>query len=339
MKGHDIIVVGGSAGALEALVTITRALPSDLPAALFVVIHASPSGPGLLPQILGNYGRLPAAHVRDREPVRPGRIYVAALDHHLILEPGRVRVTRGPKENRFRPAVDPLFRSAALAYGPRVAGVVLSGGLDDGAAGLWTIKARGGVAIVQDPNEALHRSMPESALRQTRVDYRLRAAEIAPVLTRLAAEPAGDTGAFPVPEGLETETRIAMDENALDAGVMKLGEPTVFTCPECHGTLQRLKQAGGVRFRCHVGHAFTADALLAELTESVEGTLWTAFRSVEESSLLMEHIATHVRNSGDSALAAVYERKAAEARQRGELVRRVIMGHESFSEERLADEA
>src|SRR5690348_15300508 len=151
MPGHDIIVVGGSARGLEGLLAIASGLPADLPAAVLVAIHTSPTSPGLLPEILARSGPLPAAQAADGEPVSPGRIYVAAPDHHLLLEPGRVRVTRGPKENRFRPAVDPLFRSAALAYGPRVVGVILSGGLDDGAAGLWAVKTRGGVAIVQDP--------------------------------------------------------------------------------------------------------------------------------------------------------------------------------------------
>jgi two-component system chemotaxis response regulator CheB len=267
----------------------------------------------------------------------PGRIYVAASDYHLLLEPGRVRVTRGPKENRFRPAVDPLFRSAALAYGPRVVGVILSGGLDDGAAGLWAVKTRGGVAIVQDPKEAPLRSMPQAALRRTRVDYCLRVAEIAPALARVAAEPAADARAFPVPEGLETETRIAMQDKAIREGVTELGEPSIFTCPECHGSLLRIKAGGGLRYRCHVGHGFTADALLAELTESIEGTLWTAVRSVQESALLLEHIAAHMRDSGDIGLAVAYDQKAAEARQRSELVRRAVMGHESLSEGKISD--
>lgn len=338
MTGHDIIVIGGSAGGREAMIPIVSGLPAGLPASVFVALHTSPSSPGLLPEIFKYRGSLPAAHARDGEPVTPGRIYVAPPDHHLLLEAGRVRVTRGPKENRFRPAVDPLFRSAALAYGPRVLGVVLSGWLDDGAAGLWAIKVRGGVAIVQDPDEALARSMPESAMRQVRVDHRLRAADIAATLVELVTEPAADAGAFPVPEGLEIETRIAMEDKALNWGVADLGDPSLFACPECHGVLMRLKTGGGIRFRCHTGHSYTADALLAEMTEVVEGTLWNAIRSVQESSLLMEHIAAHVRESGNIELALAYDRKAAEARERAELVRRAVMGHESLSKEKFTDE-
>jgi len=338
MPGHDIIVIGASAGGVAAATAIVGGLPEDLPAAVFVVLHISPHMPSHLAGILDRAGRIRAAQAVDGEPVTPGRIYTAAPDHHLLLEPGRVRVTRGPKENRFRPAVDPLFRSAALAYGPRVVGVVLSGGLDDGTAGLWAIKTRGGVAIVQDPDEALHRSMPESALRQTRVDYCLRVADIGPTLAMVSAELA-DTGEFPVPEGLEIETRIAMEDQALHAGFGDIGEPSLFTCPECHGTLLRMKSGGGVRFRCHTGHAYTADALLAELTESVEGVLWNAVRSVQESSLLMEHIAAHLRGTGAAELAAVYDRKAVEAQGRAEFVRRAVMRHETLSGEKLADKS
>ena len=335
MAGHDIIVIGGSAGGLEVMKAIVSRLPADLPAAVFFVLHTSPHSPGLLPEIFNHSGPLPAAHARDGEPVTPGRIYVAPPDHHLLLEAGRVRVSRGPKENRFRPAVDPLFRSAALAYGPRVVGVILTGWLDDGAAGLWAVKVRGGVAVVQDPLEALAPSMPTTAMRQTSVDYRLRVADIAPTLVKLASEPAADAGAFPVPEGLEMETRIAMADKALQWDVAESGEPSLFACPECHGTLMRMKVGGGVRFRCHTGHSYTADALLAEMTEVVEGTLWNAVRSVQESSLLMEHCAAHARENGQADLAALYDRKAVEARERAELVRRVVMGHEKLSGDKL----
>lgn len=335
MAGHDIIVVGGSAGSLEVMNAIVGGLPADLPAAVFVALHTSPHSPGLVPEIFNHRGPLPASHARDGEPVMPGRIYVAPPDHHLLLEPGRVRVTRGPKENRFRPAVDPLFRSAALAYGPRVVGVILSGWLDDGAAGLWAVKVRGGTAVVQDPDGAFARSMPEAALRQVPVDCRLAVADIAPTLADLASLPAADPAAFPVPEGLEMETSVAMDDKALDRGVPAYGVPSPFACPECHGVLTRLKIGGGVRFRCHTGHSYTADALLAEMTELVEGALWNAVRAVQESSLLMEHMASHAREAGDAELAARYDGRAVEARDRAERVRRVVMEHEKLSADNL----
>ena len=172
-------------------------------------------------------------------------------------------------------------------------------------------------------------------MRQARVDYRLRFADIAPTLARLSAESAPDERAYPVPAGLEAETRIALEDKALNVGVIELGESSLFTCPECHGVMLRSKAGGGLRFRCHTRHAYTADALLAELTESIEGVLWTAVRSVQESSLLMEHIAAHVRDTGNGALASVYERKAVDAIGQAELVRRVVMEHETLSRERF----
>ena len=337
MAGHDIIVIGGSAGGLEAMRAITSDLPDDIPAAVFVVIHGPASSPGLLPEIFNYRSALPAAHARDGEPIIPGRIYVAPPDHHLLLEPGRVRISRGPKENRFRPAVDPLFRSAALAYGPRVVGVILSGWLDDGAAGLWAVKQLGGVAIVQDPLEAIAPSMPTSAMQQTRVDHRLPAADIAPALARWAIEPAAVAGPFPVPSGLEVEARIAMDDKALDQGVTDIAEPSLYACPECHGVLMRVKGGGGLRYRCHTGHSYTADSLLAEMTEVIEGTLWAAVRSIQESTILMEHLASHAREAGRADIAARYVRKAAEARERAEAVRLTLMEHEKLSADNLGD--
>jgi two-component system chemotaxis response regulator CheB len=322
---------------LEPVIQIVRGLPTDLSAAVFVVIHGSLTSPNVLPTLLGRAGPFPVFQPDDNEPIVTGRLYVARPGYHLLLESGRVRLTRGPKENRFRPAVDPLFRSAALAYGPRVIGVVLSGGLDDGAIGLWAIKTCGGITIVQDPEEALARSMPESALRHTRVDHLLGTADIPSALVRLSAEPATETSAASVPKELEIETRIAMEDTALKVGLGELGEPSIFTCPECHGSLLRLRTGGGLRFRCHTGHAYTANTLLADLTESIENDLWNAVRSIEESSLLMQHFATHLRNSGDMAFAALYDRKAADARRRAERVRQVVNHHESLSGDTIAE--
>ncbi len=167
---HDIVVIGASAGGVEALIRLTSALPRDLPASLFVVLHTPARSKSMLPAILSRSGNLPAIHAEHGSAIEPGCIYVARPDHHLIIKPGFVSVTQGPRENRQRPAIDPLFRSAALAYGHRVVGVVLSGSLDDGTSGLVSIKARGGTAIVQDPADALFDSMPRSAIENVAVD-------------------------------------------------------------------------------------------------------------------------------------------------------------------------
>jgi len=323
----DIIVVGASAGGIEALRTLVAGLPGDLAASLFVVLHTSPQSPGVLDEILKRAGPLPALMGRDGERIRPSRIYVAPPDHHLLIEPGIVRVTRGPKENRFRPAVDPLFRSAAQVYGPRVIGVILTGGLDDGTAGLWTVKRLGGTAIVQDPEEAIVDSMPRSALKHVKVDYCLPVAEIAPRLVRLVSEPA-EEGAYKVPEEIEIEVKIAKEDTALEAGVLKLGEPSNYTCPECHGVLLQIKEEKRVRFRCHTGHAFSVDSLMAAVKDGIEEALWSAIRSIEESILLMRHLGEHVRESGNGHAAEQFLKQADEAQRRSDLVRQAVMHNE-----------
>ncbi|MDQ3744203.1 MAG: chemotaxis protein CheB, partial [Acidobacteriota bacterium] len=281
MPTKDIIVVGTSAGGIEALKTIAGGLPRDFPASVFVVLHTSPESPGILADILARAGALPASNAVDGERIQPGRIYVAPPDRHLIIEPNRVRLTRGPKENRFRPAVDPLFRSAAQVYGPRVVGVVLTGYLDDGTAGLWAVKRLGGTAVVQDPSDALVDSMPLSALHPVNVDYCVPLAEVAPLLVRLSGE-AAEEGAREVPEETKIEVNIAKAANALNAGVLKLGEPSLYACPECHGVLLQLKEENRIRFRCHTGHAYSPESLIAEIDEAIEDSLWSALRSVEE---------------------------------------------------------
>lgn len=323
-NGHDIIVVGASTGGVEALVQLVHALPEDLPAAIFVVLHIAPQAPSHLPQILSRYGELQAVHPADGEPIRPGRIYVAPPDLHLLVERGHVRLVRGPRENRNRPAVDPLFRSAALAYGPRVVGVVLTGALDDGTAGLRTIKERGGVAVVQDPKDALIPSMPESALEFVDVDYCLPLAKIGSLLARLAHEPAADEASFPASRELEYETRIAkMDESALSSK-KQLGTLVGFTCPECGGPLYELRDGELVHYRCRVGHAFTSESILAGQSEALEDALWSAYNTLQESALVAERMASDARRRGHEYIAARLTERARQQRERASAVRAVL---------------
>lgn len=337
MSTKDIIVIGASAGGIEAVRTIAGGLPKEFPASVFVVLHIAPQSPGIFADILDRAGALPAANAVDRERIELGRIYVAPPDHHLTIEPNRIRLTRGPKENRFRPAVDPLFRSAAQVYGPRVIGVILTGNLDDGTAGLWAVKKMGGTAIVQDPHDALAPSMPRSAMREVKVDYCLPLAEIAPALVSLTSTSIEEEGAYEVPREMEIEVKIAKEDIALDVGVLKLGEPSNYACPECHGVLLQLKEEKRIRFRCHTGHAYSIDSLLAEITEGVEDALWNAIRATEESILLLRHMAEHLTENENDHTAEKILAQAQKAERRADLVRQAVFSQEQLSEARLFD--
>jgi len=271
MGKKNIIVIGASAGGFEAIKNIVANLPADLDASLFIVWHMAADVSGILPKVLNKLDTLPAAHGVDLEPVESGRIYIAPPDHHLLLEDGRIRVSRGPKENRFRPAVDPLFRSAAYAYGKRVVGVILSGALDDGSAGLWAIKQHGGTAVVQDPYDAEVPSMPQNAINTVQVDYKVPVSEMASLLTTLADDTiASANGANTSDKRTEVEIKIAMEEDPLKYDFLELGTLTPYTCPECHGVLTSIKEGSSIRFRCHTGHAFSASSLADVLRKAAK---------------------------------------------------------------------
>lgn len=337
MARKDIIVVGASAGGMGALEKLVAGLPRNLPAALFVVWHLSPGIRSMLPQVLSRAGPVPAAHPQDGDRIEPGRIYVAPNDCHMLLEKGYIRVTKGPKENRFRPAIDPLFRSAAYVYGPRAIGIVLTGALDDGTSGLWTIKLRGGTAIVQDPEDAQHRSMPLNALDNVEVDYKLPAAEMGPLLARLARE---DAKAEPLVreeqlEQLRAEVRIAVGTDAMDENVRSFGELSAFSCPECSGVLTLLRDGTIKRYRCHTGHAYSADALIESASEQVEHELWSAVRSLDETVILLNQLGEEFAKAGDTRGAGFCFAKAREAYERSQPIREAAMRNEVLT----ADEA
>ncbi|MBD1846684.1 chemotaxis protein CheB [Cyanobacteria bacterium FACHB-63] len=334
----EIIVVGASSGGLGAFETLVSQLPPNLPAAIFIVWHISPDHPSLLPEILARFTSLPVTHAVDGEPIRRGRIYVAPPDHHLLVEPEIVRLSRGPKENRFRPAIDVLFRSAARYYGSQVIGVVLSGSLDDGAAGLYAIKERGGIAVIQDPLDALFPSMPRAALKVVNVDYCVPTNEMGTLLTRLANQTIPEQEENAVSENMEIEVGIAQEDNGLELGIMKLGDLSPFTCPECHGVLLQLKEGNLLRFRCHTGHAYSLNTLLAEVTQSIEETLWGGLRTIEESELLMTHTAKHLREMNEHEAADLLSQKAKDAKRRANLVRQAVMSNEVLSQDILNKE-
>lgn len=332
MPNRDIIVIGASADGVQMLQELVRPLPADLPAALFVVLHVGAGGALVLPSILSRAGKLPADLARDGEKVRHGRIYVAPADFHLLLGPRGVRVTHGPRENGFRPAIDPLFRSAARTYGGRVVGVVLSGMLDDGAFGLREIVDRGGVGLVQDPFEATYPDMPRAALRRAPTARPLAVAAIAAEVIQLAngAGTARRANMTPEPDPIEeTGSRLETEDPE------KIGTPTVYTCPDCGGTLMELVEGELVRYRCHVGHAYTPLTLLDGQREQIEDALWNALRALEESAALRRRSAGRALEGGLSGLANAYEHQASDLIERAHTIRRVL----EQPIEHLADEA
>jgi len=338
---RDIIVIGASAGGADAIRQLISELPPDLDASIFIVWHMSPDVRGILPHILHKTGHFEAAHAVNRETIRKKRIYVAPPDHHLLIEKDKVRVTRGPKENRFRPAVDPLFRSAALAYGPKVIGIILSGALDDGASGLWAIKQQGGLAVVQDPSDAEVPSMPVNAIQAVKADYIVPVARMGDLLVKLIREQVPEYRQKKTSdwERADMEVRTALEDESLKQNIFEYGEPTPYTCPECHGVLAALQEDGRTRFRCHTGHAFSADTLLAAITESIEEALWNAIRNVQENILLLNHMGDHFAEANQPKIAAVYFKKAEEARRRADLIRQAVFDHEQFNTDNLYNQA
>lgn len=306
--GRDIIVVGASAGGVPALRQLVCSLPMDLPAVVFIVLHIWPEGRSLLPVILGRETRLPVLAAVDGDAFSHGKIYVAPPDYHLFVERDRMLVIRGPRENRARPAINPLFRSAALAYRERVVGAILTGTLDDGAAGLWAVKRCGGVAVVQ--SDAEFPDMPKAAQEAVEVDFDVPLAEIGPLLVRLSREPVERVEPEAAPPMLQYEDDTAkMKTSQIDLD--KWGQRSVYSCPECNGALWELHE-GGLQYRCHVGHAFSAEILYAAQQGNIEQSLWTAVRALKESADLEERLAKRADEGGLGAAATAYRRNAAD---------------------------
>ena len=321
---RDVVVVGASAGGVEALQALVAALPATLPATVLVVLHIPAAGADALGPILDRAGPLPARRARDGEPLRLREVLVAAPDHHLLVLDGAVATSRGPRENGHRPAVDVLFRSAARALGPRVVAVVLSGALDDGAAGSVAVASRGGVVLAQDPVEAMHAGMPSACAAAS-------GAEVLPVaaLARRLAELVGedvDVDAVPaVTPLMDQETGLAdMEPGALES-LDRPGHPSGFSCPDCHGVLFQIDEGRLRRYRCRVGHAWSVDSLLAEHGEAVEGALWMALRSLEEKAALSAQLAAGARDTGRRLTADRFAGQADEARAAAEVIRGMLV--------------
>jgi two-component system chemotaxis response regulator CheB len=324
---RDIIVIGASAGGVEGISRIVSRLPDDLPASVFVTVHFPQKGISVLPRILSRAGPLPALHAEDGEQIRRGRIYIAPPDRHLLIYRGAIRLIRGPSENGNRPAIDPMFRSAAVAYGPRVIGVVLTGNLDDGTAGLLAIKRRSGLAIVQDPDDAMFPSMPASAIANVDVDDVARLDDIPALITRRVRE-AVPGGAESAPESDDTRENAysAFDMATIEKPDEHPGTPSGFGCPDCGGALWEIRDGDLVRFRCRVGHGWTSDGLIDRQDGTLEAALWSALRALEESVALSDQMAARFDRRGQPSLAQRYRDAAAVGSERAEVIREVLLG-------------
>jgi two-component system, chemotaxis family, protein-glutamate methylesterase/glutaminase len=305
LSGH-LVVVGASAGGISALMELAQTLPAGFPAPVCIVQHVG-ANPSILPELLANRGPHPAVHARDRQLLTPGVLHVAPPDHHMLVEGRQLRLTRGPRENHTRPAIDPLFRSAALAWGPRAIGVVLTGTMDDGSAGLWAIKSRGGIAIVQDPATAEEPSMPECAIRATDVDHTVPLQDVGPLLARLVQQAAAPEA--PAPEALEREVAINRGEDLVE-NLSALAEPSGLSCPDCGGGLWEVKDSPQLRYRCHTGHAFGANTLERAQAEEGEVAIRSGVRALQEREMLLRRMATISEATGDSTQAEAARRQA-----------------------------
>ncbi|HEX8885631.1 MAG TPA: chemotaxis protein CheB, partial [Noviherbaspirillum sp.] len=347
MPDHHVVVVGASAGGVESLQALVSSLPPDLNAAIFVVLHISPNYVSHLPDILSRRGPFPATHPAGRELIRAGRIYVAPPDHHLLIEGEHVVATRGPKENRNRPSIDALFRSAAYHYRDRAIGIVLSGALDDGTSGLWNIKRMGGIAITQDVAECAFDSMPSSALAQVDVDFSLSASGMGQLLDRLVQESAqmsrkdtpqvqrqGDPDSL---IGLEVD--IAIGDQALEKGMVTLAPPSPFACPECHGVMMEIREGKRTRYRCHTGHAYSTSALLSELMENVDQSYWKAMRGLEEAAMLLGKASEELRESNRHDAAELFRQESERTRQQAEKIREIVLSSKRYSGDSLVEKA
>ncbi|MBW4444444.1 MAG: chemotaxis protein CheB [Plectolyngbya sp. WJT66-NPBG17] len=322
MKGHDIVVIGASAGGVETLTNLVQKLPPDLNAAIFAVLHFPPHAVSVLPNILNRLRTLPACHAEHGTEIEPRRIYLAPPDYHLLIGHDRISLSHGPRENGFRPAVDTLFRSAAHYYRQRVIGIVLSGTLDDGTAGLFSIKEHGGIAIAQDPEEALFAGMPRNAITGVKVDYIWKVPEIAAQLPELTENPIQEKKLMSEEIVHEGEW-VQQEKTAIERGE-RSGLASAFTCPDCGGVLWELRDRNLMRYRCHVGHAYSPESLLAAKDDSLERALWAANRALEEKAALARRMATRAKESNHWMSEAQFSERAQEAEAQAGILRRVL---------------
>jgi two-component system, chemotaxis family, protein-glutamate methylesterase/glutaminase len=323
MANRDLVVIGGSTGAIEPLKIVLSMLPVNFPASVLVVIHIPSNSTGIFTTVASAAGPLPVKNAEDGELFKPGQVYLAPANHHLLVIDNKLKLGSGPRENLVRPAIDPLFRSAALSRGPRVIGIVLSGMLNDGASGLATVKRAGGLALVQTPADSIASEMPLAALEATPVDLSAPAVDLAQTLIRFVQEPAGPS--VPIANDVRLEIDIAAGGRTDTQLVEKMAHVTALTCPDCGGVLSEVNDSRPLRFRCQVGHAYTAKTLLSEQEDSVDEAMRVALRIIEERATLVGKMSADAARTNRLGMAEMYEERATEYRNHAELLRKTIL--------------
>ena len=318
MQTRNILAIGTSAGGVEALLFLAKSFPASFPAAIVITIHLPRRFRSELDQILSSAGPLPAGFARDGEPVNPGRIYIAPPDRHLLLDRDRLVLGSGPRENNTRPAVDPMLRSAAACCGGRAIGAVLTGTLGDGASGLWALAVCGGVTVVQDPHDAAHPQMPISAMNRLQPDHVAPLAGLPALLNRLVQQPAVEL--MPVPERIRLEIEVARGAESTMDDMDQVGQRSVLTCPDCGGVMWRIKDGHFVRYRCHTGHAYTAEVIDLAIDENLRRALASAHRLHRERTALLEDMRGRAEAAGDRRLADLWRQRAGESRDHARAV-------------------
>jgi two-component system, chemotaxis family, protein-glutamate methylesterase/glutaminase len=298
-------------------------------------------GESHLPEILSRSGKLKASHAKDGEAIQLGRIYIAPPNFHLLLDDEKVVVKKGPKENRFRPSIDALFRSAAYTYGARVISIVLSGMLDDGTSGMWTVKRMGGITIIQDPHEAVCPSMPHNVMEYVDVDYSVPVNEMGNILQQLIGEEVNHIPQLPADEfmRLKTEVAIASENTSCEMGIINMGHPSALTCPECSGALTMMKDGKLTRYRCHTGHAYTSNSLLENASKTTEDNMWKAVKSIEEVMMLLKRSEAEFIEAGKENKAAECHSKVEIIKQKSEELRKMIFSMNILNDDNITDTA
>lgn len=334
MAHRDIIAIGASAGGIDALRYLASALPARFDAAILVAMHLAEDFPSGLEQVLTRSGVLPARFAQGGEKIENGQIYIAPPRWHLLLNADqRLELGRGPRENRARPAIDPMFRSVALCCGPRAIGVVLSGMLGDGAAGLLALKQCGGVTVVQEPADAAFSEMPMQALQRTRPDHVAALAALPALLKKLVQQPAGKP--VPVPDRLRFEVEIARSGRSKMSEMDRIGRRSVLACPDCHGVMWEIDEGELVRYRCHVGHAYTAESMRSAIDENLARALGSALRALDERVAIAEKLRDSAAANQHRKSVELWQHRVDEAQREADIIRESLINLERAAGEKI----